>query len=108
MILGNAESILKIGRHRSTVGHCTTERPDIFGFVVVNTDDQSIQACAEKQAEKQVRLTGLSAINLSAGWALGRKLRISAGRWITLLVMVAHGPLKLSGRRWAERNDWAS
>jgi hypothetical protein len=53
MILGNAKSILEIGRHRSSVGHCTTERPDIFGFVLVNTNDQSIQACAEKQAEKQ-------------------------------------------------------
>jgi hypothetical protein len=53
MILGNAKSILKIGRHRSSVGHCTTERPDICGFVLVNTNDQTIQACAEKCAKKQ-------------------------------------------------------
>jgi hypothetical protein len=52
MFLGNAQLVLKIGRHRSSVGHCTTERPNIFGFVLVNTNDQTIQACAEKCAEK--------------------------------------------------------
>jgi len=30
------------------------------------------------------------------------------GRWMTFLVIVAQGPLKLSGKRRAERNDWAS
>jgi hypothetical protein len=49
MILGNAKSILKIGYERSSVCHCTTERPDIFRFVRVDTYDQSERGCAEKQ-----------------------------------------------------------
>ena len=41
-------------------------------------------------------------------WRPGGGLCISEGRWVTLLVIVAQGPLRLSGNHLAERNDWTS
>jgi len=41
-------------------------------------------------------------------WKSAREPCVWGGRWVTFLVIVAHGPLRLSGKRRAERNDWAS
>jgi hypothetical protein len=56
-----------------------------------------------------IRPVGVPIVNSVTGrWKSGRGRCVWEGWWMTLLVIVAHWPLKLSCRRLAERNDWAS
>jgi len=77
---------------------------------VSGTDDQStlIGSCIDLLLT-QIRPVDLAIVYSTVDWwKSGGGLCISEGRRVTLLVIVAQGPSRLSGRYLAERNDWTS